>query len=274
MRDGEFELVTLKSGSRAVRHLGHGEIMHPAGGPWTEANRLYIEQADLATRLSLSSAPVCIFDVGLGAATNAVAALTCAQQVGGALEVHSFERDLAPLRLALADPEGFPFLIPFHDAARTLMEKGEWHHGPLHWFLHHGELLECLPHAPQTAELIYYDPFSPKHNASLWTPEAFALLRKSCCAAAAGALLFTYSASTAMRVSLLLGGFFVGVGFSTGTKGETTVAATQKSALREPLSQRWLARWERSSTRAPIGSQALLPEHEAALRAHSQFAQQ
>src|SRR3954471_15974516 len=42
MCDGEFELVTLKNGARAVRHLGHGEVMHPAGGPWAEANRLYV----------------------------------------------------------------------------------------------------------------------------------------------------------------------------------------------------------------------------------------
>ena len=89
MRDGDFELVTLRSGARAVRHCGHGEVMHPAGGPWVEANRLYVEQSQLAARLTESpSRPVCIFDIGLGAATNAVAALTCAQQLGGSIDLH------------------------------------------------------------------------------------------------------------------------------------------------------------------------------------------
>ncbi|MFO0623640.1 MAG: PAS domain S-box protein [Polyangia bacterium] len=102
MRDGDFELITLRSGSRAVRHVVHGEVMHPAGGPWQEANRLYVEQPQLAQRLMQQpDAPVRIFDVGLGAATNAVAALTCAKTFGGQLEIHSFELDLAPLRLAL-----------------------------------------------------------------------------------------------------------------------------------------------------------------------------
>jgi hypothetical protein len=95
-REGDFELCTLRSGARAVRHVGHGEVMHPAGGPWEEANRLYVDQPQLAARLRAARRPVCVFDIGLGAATNAVAALACARQAGGALELHSFELDLAP----------------------------------------------------------------------------------------------------------------------------------------------------------------------------------
>ena len=50
-RDGDFELITLRNGARAVRHLGHGEVMHPSIGPWQEALRLYVEQPRLADRL-------------------------------------------------------------------------------------------------------------------------------------------------------------------------------------------------------------------------------
>jgi tRNA U34 5-methylaminomethyl-2-thiouridine-forming methyltransferase MnmC len=272
MRDGDFELVTLRSGARAVRHCGHGEVMHPAGGPWIEANRLYVEQSQLAERLQRTpKQPVCIFDVGLGAATNAVAALTCAQQHGGSVEIHSFEIDLAPLRLALRDPEGFPFLQPFYDAAQALMQHGEWSGPAGRWILHHGDLLDGLSRAPRHAELIFYDPFSPEHNPTLWTPDAFAKIRSFCRSDGDGGHLFTYSAATPMRVSLLLGGFFVGAGVSTGTKQETTAAATQKSALLAPLGARWLARWERSSARAPIGESALSPEREVAIRSHPQF---
>src|SRR5262245_7686328 len=127
-RDGDFELVTLRNGARAVRHLGHGEVMHPSVGPWQEALRLYVEQPRLAERLRQPGPPLVILDVGLGAATNAVAALTRARELGPerhrALEVISLEVDLAPLRLALADPVGFPFLQPFRDAAEALMRDG------------------------------------------------------------------------------------------------------------------------------------------------------
>lgn len=275
MRDGDFELITLRSGARAVRHTGHGEVMHPAGGPWEEANRLYVDQPALAARLRRAGGrPVCIFDIGLGAATNAVAALACAKAAGGSLEIHSFELDLAPLRLALADPAGFPFLVPLADAAQALVDRGEWQAPGVRWVLHRGDLLARLPDAPARADLIFFDPFSPQHNERLWTPAAFSAVR-ACCrddGDGDGTQLFTYSAATPTRVSLLLGGFFVGAGVATGTKRETTVGATRLPLLAQPLGARWLARWERSSARAPVGQTVLSAGDEAAVRAHPQFA--
>ena len=181
MREGDFELVTLRSGARAVRHTGHGEIMHPAGGPWEEANRLYIEQSQLAARLQAAGGrPVCIFDIGLGAATNAVAALTCARAAGRRITLHSFEIDLAPLRLALREPGSFPFLGEYQAAAQALCQHGRWSGPEGDWILHHGDLLRCLSQAPKTAELLFFDPFSPRHNPALWTPAAFAAIRAHC----------------------------------------------------------------------------------------------
>jgi len=87
-----------------------------------------------------------------------------------------------------------------------------------------------------------------------------------------GALLLTYSAATPTRVTLLLAGFYVGAGVSTGTKGETTVAATRRAALGSPLGERWLERWRRSSSRAPHG-QPLTPEAEARVLAYPQWSQ-
>jgi hypothetical protein len=273
MRDGDFELITLRSGARAVRHVGHGEVMHPAGGPWEEANRLYVEQPRLTARLrAAGDRPVCIFDLGLGAATNAVAALTCAQQAGGAIELHSFEMDLAPLRLALGDPAGFPFLVPFRVAAESLIATGQWVAPGVRWVLHRGDMLQALQHAPATAELIFYDPFSPQINVALWTRSAFAAVRARCRRDGDGALLLTYSAATPMRAALLLGGFYVGAGVATGTKRETTVGATVRQSLDAPLGPRWLARWERSSARAPIGEPMLTAQCEAEIRSHPQFA--
>lgn len=270
-REGDFELCTLRSGARAVRHIGHGEVMHPAGGPWEEANRLYVEQSQLANRLRAARQPVCVFDIGLGAATNAVAALACAQKVGGALELHSFELDLSPLRLALRDPAGFPFLAEYREAALSLIATGQWEQEGVRWVLHRGDVLTCLTAAPPRAELIFYDPFSPQHNPTLWTPAAFAAVRACCRSDADGALLFTYSAATPMRAALLVGGFYVGAGVATGTKRETTVGATRQSSLAAPLGARWLARWERSSARAPLGETVLTAEREREIRTHPQF---
>jgi len=274
-RDGDFELVTLKNGARAVRHLGHGEVMHPSVGPWQEACALYVEQSRLAELLQQSGPPLHVWDVGLGAGTNAVAALTCARDLGDkqrrSLKVSSFELDLAPLRLALADAAGFPFLQPFAEAARTLANTGRYQAGLVDWQLFLGDALELWCKASITpADLIFFDPFSPTSNPTLWTPAAFRLLRRQARDEGAGCTLFTYSAATPTRVSLLLGGFFVGTGRATGLKKETTVAATRRDLLAQPLDQRWLERWQRSTQRAPHGS-ALDDLHLQAVPAHPQF---
>jgi tRNA U34 5-methylaminomethyl-2-thiouridine-forming methyltransferase MnmC len=274
-RDGDFELVTLRNGARAVRHLGHGEVMHPSVGPWEEARRLYVEQPRLAERLRTEGPPLVLHDVGLGAATNAVAALTRARQLGPerrrALEVVSFEKDLAPLRLALADAAGFPFLQPFREAAESLMRHGLWEEEGVRWRLHRGDALGLLGAEPTRADLVYFDPFSPASNPELWTPTVLARVRAGCREEGEGALLLTYSAATPTRVTLLLAGFYVGAGVSTGTKGETTVAATRLEALDSPLGARWLERWRRSSSRAPHG-EPLTPEVESRLLSHPQWA--
>lgn len=268
----DFERVTLKNGTRAIRHLPSGEVMHPAVGPWAEANRLYVEQTRLCERLSRPGPALRIWDVGLGAATNAVAALEAARSMGSqrqrSFEVISFERDLEPLRLALDDPEGFPFLVGWRKEAEALLAGASVDSDGLRWTLLQGELLEMLPRAPRPVELVYYDPFSPKANPELWTVAAFEALRRAL--GEEGTLIVTYSASTRTRVTLLLAGFFVGAGVPIGAKRETTLAATRIELLDHPLDRSWLDRWRRSSAQAPHGGEALVGI-EQRLLAHPQF---
>lgn len=278
-RDGEFELITLRNGHRAVRHLGHGEVMHPAVGPWGEANRLYVEQTRLAERLRTEGPPLRILDVGLGAAANAVAALTCARALGHerkrALWIESHELDLAPLRLARADAEGFPFLQPWADAIDALMATGRWEAAGrggevgLHWILSQGDLRQTIPAHHEHCAIVFFDPFSPNHDPHLWSPEVLATVRARC---TDDALVVTYSAATPTRVSFLLGGFFLGAGWAIGTKKETTIASPSKAALEQPLGPEFLGRWSRSPAKLPHGN--ALPEDEvrARLEAHPQFA--
>jgi hypothetical protein len=62
----------------------------------------------------------------------------------------------------------------------------------------------------------------------------------------------TYSRSTILRVTLLLAGFFVGVGHATGDKEETTIAANDLNLISEPLDRRWLERAKRSHSAEPM----------------------
>jgi tRNA U34 5-methylaminomethyl-2-thiouridine-forming methyltransferase MnmC len=271
---GDFELVTLRNGHRAVRHVGHDEVMHPSVGPWAEANALYVQQAKLAERLTVAGAgPLRLYDVGLGAAANAAAALACWRALPSEsrrpLSVDSFEVDLEPLRLALADADGFAFLQADRAVWEGLLKHGRWEEPGLSWRLHLGDALQLLARAEGPAEVVFHDPFSPESNPTLWSPAAFSALRARSQEEGQGTVLFTYSASTRTRVSMLLGGFCAGVGDAIGTKQETTVAATQADLLARPLDGRFLQRFERSGARAPFGEAPA--GWEDAVRQHPQF---
>jgi len=272
VREGDFELVTLRGGAQAVRDVRRGEVMHPAGGPWAEARRLYAEQLGVRERVAVEGAgPLRVLDVGLGAAANAVAVLSAAAGAPRAVELCSLEVDLAPLRLAVRAPEAFPFLQPWRAALEGLIARGEWASGAVRWRLLQGDARERIEEVPAGQELVLFDPFSPKANPELWSPEFLARVRARCLEEAPGAMLATYSAATPTRVSLLVAGFLVGVGAPTAGKQETTVAATRMESLGAPLGARWLQRWRRSPSRAPHGQQ-LTPEIEARVLAHPQFA--
>jgi hypothetical protein len=249
-----FELVTLRNGSRAVRHTGHGEVMHPSVGPWAEANTLYVEQSGLARLLCTEGPPLVVMDVGLGAGTNAAAALACADGLGTQrrrrMELWSMEHALTPLRLAAADTEGFPFLQPYAAPISALLSDGEARTEAWHWKLVLADLLTAWREKQvPPADVVFFDPFSPAANPQCWTEDALCTLRTCCRTDGTGCTVFTYSASTRVRAAFLAAGFYVGVGVATGNKGETTVASTRLDTLSAPLSARWLERWHRSSVR-------------------------
>ncbi len=80
-----------------------------------------------------------------------------------------------------------------------------------------------------------------------------------------------------LRVTLLLAGFFVGVGHATGEKEETTMAANTLDLIKEPLGRRWLQRVHRSTSAEPLWEPVyrqapLSPESWERLQAHPQFA--
>lgn len=193
-----------------------------------------------------------MFDVGLGAAANALAALRCARAAPpGArrLLIFSFERDLGALTLA-ASVEGrarLQWSAADRAAAAALLEHGVCEGPEFRWELLPGDALDALARVPQRADLVFWDPWSPACNGELWTARAFATLRERC---APGAELFTYSRATAVRSALLLAGFHVGAGAIVGTK-ETTAAALAPARPVLPLDRRWLARLHRSSAGLP-----------------------
>jgi queuine tRNA-ribosyltransferase len=128
---------------------------------------------------------------------------------------------------------------------------------PLGWQLLEGDFLEQFRDAPQP-DVIFYDPFSSKVDAPLWSLETFRALR----AHLTGAVeLLTYSKSTAIRSSLLAAGFHVARGVASGPKEETTIAMTVPLPGHALLGREWLERRARSSAPCPAEVERLVLAH-------------
>ncbi len=270
-----FELVTVQSGARSLRSREFGETFHPVIGPMAEAVALHVRQQRLTERAAATDGPFVIWDVGLGAAANAVAVLEAfAAEQGGRVELHSFDHTTAPLAFALAHAEALGYLAPHAAAVEHLLTEGSWPAERLTWIFHPGDFRTSMLATPAPHAVIY-DPYSPAANPELWTLEHFTALHAAL--DPARPCLFTnYTRSTAVRVTLLLAGFYVGHGHATGEKDQTTIAANAPGLLDEPLDRRWLGRVARSTRSAPLRANAAAGPISAAdrerLEAHPQFA--
>jgi hypothetical protein len=228
-QDGTFTLV----------EAGSGQAMHSRIGPVEEAREVYVRPSRLAE--GLTRGPMVVWDVGMGIAANALAAIRCQTGVRGAhhLRIVSFESRPEGLAFALA-PESinhFPWLKEHAAGLRQLLTQGRWDGDGFEWELRTGDFFARVDGAPP-ADLIFYDFYAPAACPELWTAESFARVRRH----APMALLVTYSAATRVRTSLLEAGFFVGQGAATAAKRETTLASGDRAAIASPLDAGWPAR--------------------------------
>jgi len=287
---GDYEIHLAREGFASIRQISSGEIMHSRTDPIGEARSLYVEQSNLAERLKVCSPedlanvrPLVIWDVGLGAAANTLAAIHCYEkqtsidQIVRPLRIVSFENDLDSLHLAFRYRRDFPYLR--HCAPATILKKGVWKsktHPGLEWSVLLGDFLEKMWFAPSPPDLIYYDMFLTKVSGTAWSLHAFRRLFQVC--SSRPAELFTYTCSTANRAAMLGAGFYVARGRNAGHKLETTIALTptayfSQSPYPHPLlAQDWLAKWNRSRAKFPhdlqAGQQASFGQQ---IRAHPQF---
>jgi hypothetical protein len=83
----------------------------------------------------------------------------------------------------------------------------------------------------------------------MWRLEHWQNMRRAC---GERCEIAFHSRSTALRVTLLLAGFYAGYGVSIGKKEETTVAATRRDLLQRPLDTAWLKMVKRSASAQPF----------------------
>jgi len=250
-----FELVTLKGGACSILSRVHGETMHIGSDPCTEAFELHIRQQGLIKRVGewTRPDPFVIWDIGLGPAGNAIAAIEALREIGRPLEIHSFEISTEVLEFALHHAGRLGYLSGWEPVVMQLLTEGEAYPSPLiRWQLHHGDFSREKITAP-IPSAIFFDPYSPAQNPEMWNIATFRSIWSAVSGADAPPCTMTnYTRSTSVRVTMALAGWFVGVGVPTGEKSETTIAANRIGLLEKPLDRCWLKRVRASTNAAPI----------------------
>jgi len=281
--DSGYQLVRLNNGICSVRSLADDETFHPVVGPVAEAEALYVNQLKLRERLKNHSGEFVIWDVGLGAAANALTVLRATREISCAIRLVSFDRTLEPLEFALKNADALGYFGGYENYLKEFLREHRinFHDGQqlVNWEFHLGNFPTLI--AESAAQIfpkphaILFDAYSPAKNPSMWTLPLFTNLfqlldpQRPCA-------MPTYSRSTILRTTLLLAGFFVGVGHATGEKEETTIAANDLSLITEPLDRVWLDRALRSHSAEPMVEPVyriapLTAESWKKLQAHPQF---
>ncbi|MBI4662312.1 MAG: methyltransferase [Verrucomicrobia bacterium] len=254
-----YRIVRLANGVYSVHSLRHAETFHPVIGPVAEAQALYVEQLGLRERFRADASGFVIWDVGLGAAANAITVLRGLAEQPGSVQLVSFDHTLEPLRFAMENAGLLGYLggierpleeLLLQRATRMFLGKIE-----VNWRIELGDFPTFLA-GPGAQDLpkphaILFDAYSPAKNPSMWTQPLFSRLFQLL-APGRPCALPTYSRSTMLRVTLLLAGFYVGSGHATGEKEETTMAANTLDLIREPLDRKWLQRARRSTSAEPL----------------------
>ena len=257
-----YQLVRLNNGICSVRSLADAETFHPVVGPVAEAEALYVNQLRLRERLANHSGEFVIWDVGLGAAANALTVLRATRDIACRIRLVSFDHKAGPLEFALQNSAELGYFGGYETHLQELLrtKRVVFRDGvqAVDWEFYLGdfpEYLKCQVANPKSRipapDAILFDAYSPARNPAMWTLPLFSNLfhmlnpQRPCA-------LPTYSRSTILRVTLLLAGFFVGVGHATGEKEETTIAANTLALLTEPLDRRWLDRARRSHSAEPM----------------------
>ncbi len=201
-----------------------GETYHSVTGALEEAFGKFIAPTGVER---LASRAFVVFDICFGLGYNTTAALhTFLEQATetGFMELYAFEIDKWIIGQAakINVPE---FIEESYSAIRGLAGHGSVYSDNFSLNLIVGDVRKTLPGLRLRADLVFLDPFSPKHAPDLWQQKFITEIRNHLLP---GGVLTTFSCARSVRDALRANGFEVSDGPRIGRRGPSTVAKVFK----------------------------------------------
>ncbi len=190
-------------GSPTLRSLRYGELYHAREGGRSQAERLFVGLSGVAEREEAR-----VLEVGFGVGLNFLATLEAIRKAGGTLYFIGLEPDPVPAEV----------LAKVFDRCRLVPEihgrlLAAWERGRDFVLMGDGFVLkvrfapvERVRLADNWADVVYYDPFSPRANPMAWSLANLARARD---AMRRGGVLVSYAVAGWVRRNLRSLGFAV-----------------------------------------------------------------
>ena len=227
---GMFTGVATADGSPTLYHPGFRQHFHSLAGAATESLRKFVEPAALAERLKRG--PVRLLDVGFGLGANAAAAVRCAQETRGELEILTLELDP---RVLEASAKLYAAGSVEARLIGALRRDGYYAENGIRVTLLTGDARRSVRQLDGPFDVIFQDGFSPDCNPELWS---YDFVRELARRLAPGGVLTSYCSAFPFRGALLRSGLQVGESVPFGRKRGGTVAAFDPALLPVPLPEK------------------------------------
>src|SRR5262249_22496041 len=137
---------------------------------------------DLAKRLQGHIGEFVIWDVGLGAAANALTVLRETREIEASIQLVSFDNTLEALKFALDHRESLGYLAGFEAQLESLVRDKQIafvnEKQSVKWQMHLADFPKFISHSQADTvpkpHAIMFDAFSPAKNPEMWTQPLFA----------------------------------------------------------------------------------------------------
>ncbi len=220
----ELDLEATEDGSLSVRDRVTGELFHNRAGAYTEAVKNYLEPS-LAIEKLKASGSIRLLDVCFGLGYNSLVLMEAAllNDIAGTVSIIAVEQDRAVIALWRSMLNDARFALLKQRCGDTISEHGlSYSNGAINISLEiiPSDFRKVITGLPSNFDLVFHDPFSPRHVPQLWSIDIFEHYRRLL--QPSGSVL-TYSSAVAVRSSMQMCGFRIFRTASVGGKSGGTI---------------------------------------------------